>query len=267
MLTPAIQLFATELRDKAVLGQIEVSKTAPGFSLRHVLDSKAAPDSLTPKTASELRKLAMFTSAGAFRPLRSAPDLPHGWITSVATPLELERALNDIYPGALADWHAVRTGFARFTSFRSFAQRQTGLYGNLREITDPKAEVIAAACCADQACTRQRLWTVDGRPANQEFNHSRIPCLEPCAVFMEFARQSQVKSSQAMTALQLSALEIATVVAALETAAQHAGDCQADFKNALNVRRVLLCLENHAPKFRSKVPAKAQELVGLEESL
>ena len=158
---------------------------------------------------------------------------------------DLGLALNCLYPGAVADWFAVRSGRAVPTNFREFTARQTGMYRITAMLPDARAAQAARACCARKFCLKQRLWTVPGLPADNEKDKSAIPCLEPCAIMLEFARKAMRMEQEEKTTLSLSASERETLMAALEKARADARPTEvreADFADPLNPRRVELLL-------------------------
>ncbi|HYE33280.1 MAG TPA: DR2241 family protein [Methylomirabilota bacterium] len=259
MLSPGIQLLLRDLRDQIAFGQLEIRAEQGGFTLRNASDSNAPATALRAIPPAEMRGLALFTREGNFRPLRTAPDLASGWMCSVANEQELEHALQMVYPGALPDWHAVQTGFARVTHFPAFASRQTGIYATLPSLTEEEAEKVTAACCASSGCIKQRFWTVTGGKSVEEPNPLRIPCLEPCAVFMEFARQSERWLKQSCVTLHVTPVELETLRSALEHVEAHSTERQARFADPLNVRRTLLCLERQSGKLKHNKSKKGKE--------
>jgi hypothetical protein len=62
-------------------------------------------------------------------------------------------------------------------------------------LTDAEAFAMAGKCCSPTYCLKQRLWTVEGLPLDQLEGKSLIPCLEPCAILLEYARKV-VRTSQ-----------------------------------------------------------------------
>ena len=104
---PAVEKFAAQIRDELVLAQVLITRTERGYELRHLADRDAAPETLRLLALDELRLLAQSTAAGAFRPLKSAPNLRTGW-RATADDAELEIALDHLYPGAVTDWFAAR---------------------------------------------------------------------------------------------------------------------------------------------------------------
>jgi len=127
--------------------------------------------------------------------LKSAPNLRRGWRIAAKSDLELELALNRLYPGFLADYFAVRTSTPHITHYREFTNRQTGMYRITTFLSDAEAVAMASKCCSARYCLKQRLWTVEGQPVDQGQGKSIVPCLEPCAILLEYARKV-VRASQ-----------------------------------------------------------------------
>ena len=236
---PALDAFVAQLSEEFVLAQVSIRKSQGGFELRHVADAgmeelKDLPD------VKALRDLAQFTETGAFRPLKSAPNLKRGWRMQVRDAAELGLALNFLYPGAVADWFAVRSGRGTPTHYREFTARQTGMYRITAMLPDAVASEATRACCDRKFCLKQRLWTVPGLPADDVKSKSAIPCLEPCAIMLEFARKVMRMEQEEKTKVDLSRSERETLVAALENTP--AETREADFAAPLNPRRVELLL-------------------------
>src|SRR5689334_17065449 len=99
MENPALKHFTASIGQELLLAQALIRRVSSGYELRHCDDRAAAPESLRIVALHEARVLAQYTSSGAFRPLKSAPNLPTGWRIVVANDAELEIALNHLYPG------------------------------------------------------------------------------------------------------------------------------------------------------------------------
>ncbi|MBI3851853.1 MAG: hypothetical protein HY298_16480 [Verrucomicrobia bacterium] len=233
-----------------------IRRVGAGFELRHVEDCDCAEDRLRSMTLADLRGLAQFTAAGAFRPLKSAPNLQSGWRIVLPDETKLELALNQLYPGAIADWHAAQLSQPPVTHYRDFAQRQTGMYRITTILNDAQAAQVIRACCHKKFCLKRRLWTVEGLPPDDAAEKSLIPCLEPCAVLLEFARKSMRIEQQ--DKIEIATDEAATVVCALQTALEHPapGVREADFNAPNNPRRIQLVLEKLRPTLK---PASATD--------
>jgi len=188
-MNPDIEAFVAAIGEELVFCQAIIRRAPRGFSLRHDADRDTPADRLRLVDSKALRALANFTEPGAFRPLKSAPNLPRGWRAELRNPDELSLALNVLYPGAVADWFAARAPSPPITHYREFTARQSGMYRITATLPDLPASAAAAACCHEEFCLKRRLWTVGALPCDDPARKSAIPCLEPCAVMLEFARR------------------------------------------------------------------------------
>ena len=184
-----------------MIAQVLVRREPRGWRITHAADRQVPDSELKEIELATLRDLAQFTDSGAFRPLKSAPNLRAGWRVTIQTVAELGTGLNSLYPGFLADWYAVRSSpvAARsdggnnpaalpVTHYREFMNRQTGMYRITQHLTDAQAAAAIRACCHPKFCLKQRLWTVRSQHPDSPDAKSLIPCLEPCALMLEFAR-------------------------------------------------------------------------------
>jgi sirohydrochlorin cobaltochelatase len=187
---PAFAAFLAELKAERIFAQVLLRRFENGFELRHVCDGDHDDENLRPISEIDFRKVVDFTNDGAFRPLKSAPNLQTGWRFLTRDESQLERALNTIYPGAIADWFAVKSAKTAPTNYREFTNRQTGMYRITAMLSDAQAATMIRACCHQKFCLKQRLWTVAGLEADSPVEKSLIPCLEPCAILLEFARKA-----------------------------------------------------------------------------
>ena len=243
---PALEKFAAHLGDELLVAQVLIRRLPRGgFELRHEADRAVEAHALRPIALNELRALAQSTAAGAFRPLKSAPTLVTGWITSAETLEQLELALNQLYPGFIADWFAAQSPTPPTTQYREFTERQSGMYRITTMLTDVQAAQMILACCHSRFCLKQRLWTVSGLDADPAEGRSIIPCLEPCAVLLEFARKTARLEQEEKITTALTVSELETLRATLEQALTAAtpDHRQADFNSPSNPRRVHLLLD------------------------
>jgi len=185
---PAVEAFVSSFGPEKVLAQVLIQRLEIGFELRNVADRNVSQLRIVPVPG--LRSLAQVTEAGDFRPLKSAPTLQKGWRAHATTAAELELALNSLYPGAIADWFAVRNSRAHVTNYREFTNRQTGMYRITQMLTDAQASQTISCCCDATFCLKRRCWTVESLMPDAEQEKSEIPCLEPCALLMESARKT-----------------------------------------------------------------------------
>jgi sirohydrochlorin cobaltochelatase len=143
-------------------GQILVTKReGAGFVLLHRDD--ASLDQLqTYQDAENAIEIAKYDDAGNYRPLKTAPNLRHGWRLELATVDELRRALDYFYPGRLAVFAAWKSGYLRTTALRETLDRQSGMYRAAAKISDSQInDVVADFCRSDSGCIRTILWKRD----------------------------------------------------------------------------------------------------------
>jgi len=120
--------------------------------------------------------------------MKSSPNLPNGWRLPLSNEEELQIALDQFYPNAIADWFAFQSTQPPITNYREFTNRQSGMYRITTMLSDEQVAPVARAGCHRRFCLKQRLWTVEGLAPDDAAQKSLIRCLEPCAVLMEFAR-------------------------------------------------------------------------------
>ena len=193
--SPALQWFVQQIGGELLVAQVLVRRMDGGFELRHVADREVSSEKLASRPSESARGIAQVAEDGSFRPLKSSPNLRRGWLILARSDLELETALNWIYPGLIPDLFALRTSTAQITHYREFTNRQTGMYRITTFLTDADAVAMAGKCCSARHCLKQRFWTVEGLPADPIEGKSLIPCLEPCAILLEYARKV-VRTSQ-----------------------------------------------------------------------
>ncbi|MBX3734193.1 MAG: hypothetical protein KF791_16580 [Verrucomicrobiae bacterium] len=238
--SPAVTAWIAEFATGA--RWIEVCAVTAGsrLELRHAEDAALPSSSLQDRTPAQLQEWVQTDAGGAFRPNKAAPGLRRGWRCEVGDPEALEAALDALYPGALADWYAVVRGAVAPGSFRDFTGRQTGMYRVVTQLSDAEAAGVIRAGCAAAACLRRRLWTVDGLAPDGSAEKSVVPCLEPCALLLEFSRQVARSGREDRVALSLTSSEMQTIRAALELALRHLDPAirEGDFSAPANPRRL-----------------------------
>lgn len=256
---PALGAFIAQIRNELVVAQVLVRRQGTRFELRHVADRSHGPSGLKNQRVDQLRQLAQFTSEGKFRPLKSAPNLPSGWQCNVRDAVQLETALNHLYPGAIADWHATQSPKPPVTHYREFTDRQTGMYRITQKLSDAQAGEMIRACCDKRFCLKQRLWTVKGLAPDSAPPKSLIPCLEPCALLLEFARKIMRIEQEAKVRLELAPSELHTIVSALQRELDRPDPeiQEAEMNAPLNPRRIQRLIRGLETKVRSPGTATA----------
>ena len=187
---PAIAALAKRIDPQLTWGQVHIRRVDDGgFELRHVVDAEANADALGQAQTADLHILTETNALGQFRPLKAAPHLHSDWRCVVNDLTGLETALRHLYPGSVADWHVLELGQAQPTSYREFTELQTGIYRITAKLSPGQAKPASEACCQSASCLKKRRWAVDDLPAEETARKSAIPCLEPCALMLEFARR------------------------------------------------------------------------------
>jgi len=177
------------------VGQIVIE----GWTIRHAADARRADlEAFTGAVAA--RKLALLDDEGAYRPLKSAPNLRRGWILTLSSVREVHVALDYFYPAALGIWVDWGQGSAEGTSLRETLERQTGMYRVTRNITDAGAHRVVSEVC-HPGCIRRICWgltrdvAIAGRPPEKCMPESvpsdsvPILCLEACCLVVGAARE------------------------------------------------------------------------------
>jgi hypothetical protein len=155
------------------VGQILIKKEeGAGFVLLHRDD--ASLDQLqTYRDAEDAIQVAKFDDAGNYRPLKTAPNLRHGWRLELATVEELRRALDYFYPGRLAVFAAWKSDYLTTMPLRDTLDRQSGMYRVAAKISDQQInDLVADFCRSDGGCLRTILWQ---RDRNGEIASTKLP--------------------------------------------------------------------------------------------
>ncbi|MEY2559666.1 MAG: hypothetical protein QOG51_81 [Verrucomicrobiota bacterium] len=155
------------------IGQIVIECLADGsFALGH-RDDAARNDPAVYDAAEDAAELARFDDAGNYRPLKTAPNLRHGWRLTLRGVAELRTALDLFYPGRLAAFFAFEKNELATTPLRETLGRQSGMYRIAAQIDDPAAdELVGSFCRSDSGCLRTILWR---RDAEGTIASTRLP--------------------------------------------------------------------------------------------
>lgn len=260
MENPALNAFVAALSDRMAFAEVQISRRGNVFELRHVTDEDATDSGLEPLEIESLRVLASHTQEGRFRPLKSAPNLRRGWRALAHTGEELERALAHLYPGALSDWFAAGRPNPPVTHYRDFVNRQTGMYRIAQMLTDGQVRDLAHAGCHRDACLKRRLWGGPELAADEPAEKSVIPCLELCAVMLEFARKSMRLEQGEKAVAKIAERDLETLLAAVDLALANpaANEREGDFNAPDNPRR-LRRLKIQLERWLAEVPKKVEK--------
>ncbi len=147
------------------VGEVLIAESSGGFELRHHEDAGREDLALFTREE-EARRLATNDDAGAFRPLKTAPNLRHGWRLRVAGIAGLRAALEGFYPAMLGVLRDHRQGTLAPVPLRETLGRQSGMYAVTRRLTDAQAQAtIGEVCPSRGSCLKTILWTLaPGQP-------------------------------------------------------------------------------------------------------
>ena len=181
------------------IGQIAIFPQTTGWELRHEADATLAnlPVHEGPAAA---RSLANLDDSGAYRPLKTAPNLRRGWALIAKDVAELRKALEAFYPAMLGVWLAKDAGELSPVDLRETLGRQTGMYRVTQKISDEQAQaVIAKTCEPRKGCIKTILWQIaPGLPISslpaekfQSPSDGGLPlwCHEACNILVANARK------------------------------------------------------------------------------
>ena len=179
------------------------------FEIRHERDRDAVPGALkTIRDPSEAFQIARATAHGSHRRLSTAPDLGDGWRLTGLTEEEVWEAYAALYPAALVHSYLGEFGQFSVVSFPVAADRHTGIYSKLTQLSEAQVGSLADSCCVPDRCLRSPTWlsrsdpgeseasgpggaellgtaaSVEANPDEYEF---QVPCSEPCSVLLSQA--------------------------------------------------------------------------------
>ena len=157
------KLLKAALTAPFYFGEIFVQKTTSGrFVLSH-RDDESVDHLQTFRNAQDAIEIAKYDDSGNYRPLKTAPNLRHGWRLELDTLEELRCALDCFYPGRLAIFAAWKRDQLQTTPLRETLDRQSGMYRVAAKISDSQTDdVVAHFCRSNGGCLRTILWKRDG---------------------------------------------------------------------------------------------------------
>jgi sirohydrochlorin cobaltochelatase len=184
------------------IGEVSIRRSSHGFILTHRDD--AAPDRaerLERFTAPEdARLLAWLDDAGQYRPLKTEPNLRHGWVLELAGLDELCLALDFFYPAVLGVQLAFAEQRLAVVPLRETLNRQSGMYAVTRGVSDADAEkVIGVRCSCRRGCLKTILWELEpGHPLRNAEEVNEPPaegafpllCNEACNLLVASIRKA-----------------------------------------------------------------------------
>ena len=151
------------LTETCQIGQVLIRKNDGRFVLSH-RDNDLRDDFKIFHGADDAIEIARYDDAGNYRPLKTAPNLRHGWQLEMVDLNEVRRALDCFYPGRLAMFAAQTQNRFETTPLRETLDRQSGMYRVAAKISDEQIdEVVGNFCRSNSGCLRTILWKRDKR--------------------------------------------------------------------------------------------------------
>ncbi len=142
------------------IGEIRICRTKNGFELSHYKD-ETHRDLTNAADPAAARHLALYDDAGDYRPLKTAPNLRHGWKLTLRDLAELRIALDYFYPAMLGIFHDWESGTISPVCLRDTLSRQSGMYAVTRKISDEQADqMIGDFCKSEGGCLKTILWQI-----------------------------------------------------------------------------------------------------------
>ncbi len=173
------------------IGQAVFLAEGEGFFICHAEDS-GRKDLEIFDNPHDAATIALHDDAEAYRPLKTAPNLKHGWCLRIASLADLHLALDLLYPAALANWRALLRNEEIATPLRETVNRQTGMYRVTGLITDEEAQGILDSLCSP-GCLRCIQWTIPSgaEPPVVPIKEKEIPllCIDACSLLIAEARR------------------------------------------------------------------------------
>jgi sirohydrochlorin cobaltochelatase len=143
------------------IGQILIRTKDGRFVLLH-RDDETQKQLKRSRDAEDAIEIAKYDDAGNYRPLKTEPNLRHGWLLDLGTLEELRRALDYFYPGRLAIFAAWKSGKLQTTPLHETLDRQSGMYRIAAKISGPQInDLVANFCRSNGGCLRTILWKRD----------------------------------------------------------------------------------------------------------
>ena len=158
------------------IGEVAIRRSPTGsFLLTHWEEAdlpEGSPALVHYTEPEDARRLAVNDDAENYRPLKTAPNLRHGWRLELNGVEPLFLAIDFLYPAMPGLWFAHSHGRLKPCSLRETFDRQTGMYAITKKITNEAANtLVGEACNSSGGCMKTILWPLDaGSP-----EHPRVP--------------------------------------------------------------------------------------------
>lgn len=168
---------------------VELVDEARTYDVRHEDDVGMSVDE-TYTDPLDARRIVKHDDDGRYRPLSTAPTLPHGWAFTGLDGDDLVRTVDFIYPATIANWHRERNDELDVDHWQDVAGRQSGIYQIVDQLEGDALEWAVEACCVDSQCLKRREWDEsEAAELDVPRGDGEFPCREACSLFVTAARK------------------------------------------------------------------------------
>ena len=152
------RILEAALTDRLFIGQILIC-TRNGSAVLSHRDDEGRVDLQKSSNPEDALEIARYDDDGNYRPLKTAPNLRHGWQLQLVDVHALRIAVDHFYPGRLAMFAAWKANRLTTTPLRATLDRQSGMYRIAAKISDQQLDpLVANFCRSDGGCLRTILW-------------------------------------------------------------------------------------------------------------
>ncbi len=152
------RILEAALTDRLFIGQILICTRNGGAVLSH-RDDEGRVDLQKSSNPEDALEIAHYDDDGNYRPLKTAPNLRHGWQLQLVDVHALRIAVDHFYPARLAMFAAWKANRLTTTPLRATLDRQSGMYRIAAKISNQQLDpLIANFCRSDGGCLRTILW-------------------------------------------------------------------------------------------------------------
>jgi sirohydrochlorin cobaltochelatase len=152
------RILEAALTDRLFIGQLLIC-TRNGSAVLSHRDDEGRVDLQKFSNPEDALEIAHYDDDGNYRPLKTAPNLRHGWQMQLVDVHALRIAVDHFYPGRLAMFAAWKANRLTTTPLRATLDRQSGMYRIAAKISDQQLDpLIANFCRSDGGCLRTILW-------------------------------------------------------------------------------------------------------------
>lgn len=192
-----LDIESERLWGEVIIDRMGDSEENPSYRLYHREDKQDPEGCQTIERVEELQEMARYTATGDYRPLKSTPDLPGGWIFRTTSLSTLLTAIDHLYPAGVQRWFQATRGQLPVIHFRENAERQSGFYGVVSQLTTEDVEDLIRNHCTEDHCLRKRTWNMSEEASIEtESGEGPLICRKPCSIIVSSGRKKVISKEQ-----------------------------------------------------------------------